>query len=64
MNTEIDKWLNLRDQADRMIKETLKDKQEPQKSSMTAKALALYARSDITVKTLQMNQHGPSKSEY
>lgn len=56
MNTEIIEWQNLRCQADAVIKQTLDNKQKPQDRSRMAKALAIYVKSDLTIKTLQMNQ--------
>lgn len=56
MNSEIIEWQNLRSQADKVIKQTLDDKQQPQDESKIAKALAIYVKSDLTIKTLQLNQ--------
>lgn len=56
MNAEIIEWSNLREQADKIIKQKLDDKQTPQERLKIAKALAVYVKSDHTVKTLQMNE--------
>lgn len=62
MNAEIVKWKNLRNQADAVIKQTLTAKQESQNGLRIAKALVVYVKTDHTIKTLQMNQKGASKS--
>lgn len=61
MDTEIIEWQNLRSRADAVIKQTLNSEQKPQDRSRIGKALAIYAKSDSTLKTLQMNQKRLSK---
>lgn len=56
MNSEIAKWQELRNRADELLKRTLNNEQKPHSKSSTAKALVTYARSDLTIKCLQMNQ--------
>lgn len=53
MNSEILKWQELRNRADKLIKQSLNDEQKSQK---IVKALVIYARSDLTIKQLQMSK--------
>lgn len=61
MNSEVTKWQNLRSHADAILKQTLAGKPESQDGSLIAKALAVYAKSDHTIKTHQMKQDRPSE---
>lgn len=66
MDAEIIKWQNLRSQADEVIKQTLavkKDSQHSHDGSRIANALAIYVKSDHTIKALQMNQKRSSQLE-
>lgn len=56
MDAEIIKWKNLRNEADSVIKQTLTSKQELQDGARIARALAVYVKTDHTIKTLQMDQ--------
>lgn len=63
MNKELSKWQMLRSQADALLKQNLNDEKQQQNKSKIAKALVIYAQSDLTVKCLQMRQKPHSKSE-
>lgn len=56
MNAEIIEWKNLRNEADVLIKQTLTSKQKVQDGARIARALAVYVKSDHTIKTLEMDQ--------
>lgn len=70
-NHQIETWKDVRNKADNVIKETLKShfpgkygyphptatpKSIQQEESKIGRTLWIYARSDLTIKTMQMNQ--------
>lgn len=69
MNTQIKSWKNLRDQADKLVGNTLKThfpceygrprpgtvpKSNQKEELIVGRALWAYARSDLTIKTMQL----------
>lgn len=74
---QIENWKQLRSRADGVIKETLKThfpceygypnpmntpKSYQQEESIIGRTLWAYARSDLTIKTMQMNRENQKKS--